>query len=345
MSTTTTRLSLKKSQSTDLMLTIRTDLNANMEVLDDALLTNAAATFNVGYGNNGNSTNHCVGQNALDSITTGYGNTAIGYEAMLDSTEAIANVAVGYRALTNLIDGDFNVGIGRYALYTCTTGNRNIAIGASALYALTTTLGNIGIGFSAGIAATTATELVLIGYSAGSAITTGAKNTIVGYNAGSSITTGSNLTVVGYAAAASSATATNEVTLGDANVTTLRCATTTITAISDVRDKANITDLELGLEFLKDLRPRRFTWKRRATSEDGSLGEGELGADEAGFIAQELDAIQDKHSAAWMGLVGKANPDRWETTPGKLLPVVVRAIQELAAENESLRARIEALEA
>ena len=65
----------------------------------------------------------------------------------------------------------------------------------------------------------------------------------MGHLAGSSITSGEKLTCIGYDAQPSSATATNQITLGNSFVGSLRCAVTTITALSDARDKKNITDL------------------------------------------------------------------------------------------------------
>jgi hypothetical protein len=44
-----------------------------------------------------------------------------------------------------------------------------------------------------------------------------------------------------------------------------------------------------------------------------------------------------------MQLVSKDNPDRWEATIGRLLPVLARAVQELAEENEYIKARIQTL--
>lgn len=346
MVTTTSRLGLSKYDASDSMQSMRTGRNANMAILDDALLTNAATTFSVGYGNRAISTNHCVGTSALAAITTGYANTALGYQTLMAATEGIGNTALGYQALKAVTTGDFNIAIGRTSAILITTGDRNVAVGVSALAALTTASDNTAVGTYAGQAATTAANLTLIGRSAGAAITTGSNNTCLGHSAGIAITTGSNLTVLGYTAAASAVDATNEVTLGNVNVTTLRCATTTITAISDVRDKTNIETLPLGLDFLKDLKPVRWNWQKRIQTEDGQLVDNpEVGAQDLGFVAQDLDAAQEKHSAAWLGLVLKATPDRWEATPGKLLPVMVRAIQELAAENESLKARISALEA
>ena len=41
-----------------------------------------------------------------------------------------------------------------------------------------------------------------------------------------------------------------------------------------------------------------------------------------------------------MNLVLKSNPDRLEATPGKLIPVLVRAIQELSDEINILREKL-----
>ena len=63
----------------------------------------------------------------------------------------------------------------------------------------------------------------------------------------------------------------------------------------------------------------------------------------AGFIAQELDEIQNKEHAEWLNLVLKDNPEKWEATYGNLLPIMVKAIQELAVENEQLKIENEKL--
>ena len=49
----------------------------------------------------------------------------------------------------------------------------------------------------------------------------------------------------------------------------------------------------------------------------------------AGFIAQELDEAQTTGNAEWLNLVLKDNPEKWEATPGNLLPIMVKAIQDL----------------
>ncbi|GIV45290.1 MAG: hypothetical protein KatS3mg036_0108 [Ignavibacterium sp.] len=91
----------------------------------------------------------------------------------------------------------------------------------------------------------------------------GFQNTAVGVNAGSNVTTGSNLTLIGYNAQPSSQSATNQITLGNNQITSLRCNVTSISSLSDVRDKKNIKDLSLGLDFLMNVKPREFNWDKR----------------------------------------------------------------------------------
>jgi len=57
----------------------------------------------------------------------------------------------------------------------------------------------------------------------------------------------------------------------------------------------------------------------------------------AGFIAQELDEAQTSSDAEWLNLVLKDNPEKLEATWGNLLPVMVKAIQELREENILLK--------
>jgi len=65
----------------------------------------------------------------------------------------------------------------------------------------------------------------------------------------------------------------------------------------------------------------------------------------AGFIAQELDEAQTKAQSEWLNLVLKSNPDRLEATLGNLLPVMVKAIQELKSENDVLKKELATLRA
>ena len=71
---------------------------------------------------------------------------------------------------------------------------------------------------------------------------------------------------------------------------------------------------------------------------------GKVGIPEFGFIAQELQEAQESTGITVPNLVYDANPDRLEASPGTLLPILVKAIQQLTAKNEELEARIVALE-
>ena len=161
----------------------------------------------------------------------------------------------------------------------------------------------------------------VLGTSAGSAITSGINNTFVGFNSGNTTTSGSNNSVIGSGASASTATVSNEVTIGNNSVTTLRCQATTITSLSDVRDKKNIEPIQLGLDFVNKLNPVKFTWDSR----DGSKKDLE----EFGFIAQELKQAQEEIGIILPNLVNENNPDKLEASYGTLIPVLVKAIKEL----------------
>ena len=142
--------------------------------------------------------------------------------------------------------------------------------------------------------------------------------------------TGSNNTMIGFSSDASSTSVSNEISLGNSSISSLRCQVTSITALSDRRDKKDIKELPIGLDFINALNPVQFTWDMR----DGA----KVGQKEAGFIAQELDAAQqDAGVEDLMNLVLKTNPDKLEATPGKLIPVLVKAIQELSSEIQTLK--------
>ena len=238
---------------------------------------------------------------------------------MESNTSGGENSAVGFHTLISNSTGFQNVALGNYSLNHNTSGNSNTSVGYNSLTANT-------IGF----------QNTAVGHYSLQINTSGNYNTAIGFNAGSTITTGANLTCVGIDANPTSGTALDQITLGNIYVTTLRCNAITITSLSDRRDKKNIKDLTLGLDFLMKLKPRQYNWDRRDWYENKiSDGSKMQKTPTAGFIAQELDSAQTTANAEWLNLVLKDNPDKWEASPGNLLPIVVKAIQELKAENDS----------
>lgn len=297
--------------------------------------TGTANTFigyQAGLSNTTGNDNTAVGYQSLDANTIGNNNVAFGSNALGANTSGGNNAAFGYNALQINTTGSSNTALGRFTLSSNTTGDQNVAVGTSSLTANTTGGFNVAVGVDCLDANTFGNNNVALGYAALGVNTTGSNNTAVGYNAGSNISTGTNLTCLGNGATASAATATNEITLGNSSIATIRAQVTTITALSDARDKTNIAPLSAGLAFTNALKPVAFTWNMR----DG----GKVGVPDTGFIAQDLKAAQEQTGINIPGLVYESNPDRLEAGYGKLLPVLVKAIQELSAEVESLKAQL-----
>jgi hypothetical protein len=172
---------------------------------------------------------------------------------------------------------------------------------------------------------------VFIGNQSGMLASTSLYNTFVGDNSGSNLTAGTNNTAIGYNAKPATATTSNSITLGNISVTTLRCAVTSITSLSDARDKKEVEDLNVGLEFIDGLRPVKFVW-------DDRNEQGKHDIADFGFIAQDLKAAEDAVDMAdVLKLVYDENPEKLEASYGKLIPILVKAVQELSAEIKLLK--------
>jgi hypothetical protein len=273
----------------------------------------------IGYNAGQNSTDSCVyiGSQAGQDATGG-SNVFVGRSAGKDATSTNNCVFVG-------------LGAGSGSGATVPTGDENIGIGSSALFALQTGTANVAVGHECGQSITTGINNVAIGKGAGNALTTGDSNVLLGQIAGENLTTGDNNVIIGRNAQPSSATVDNEITLGDSNIATLRCNVQTISSLSDARDKTDVQELPEGLAFIDSLNPVKFQWQTRD-------GNGKDGTYEAGFIAQELQSAQSEADADYLGLVMDENPDRLEASYGKLVPMLVKAIQELKSEVEQLKA-------
>lgn len=299
------------------------------------------------YSNTAGINNTAIGLGALSNNHSGNNATAVGYQAMYYANNSIAafdnsNVAIGYEALRGSTTpanntGNSNTAVGYMPLRNNSSGNYNSAFGFSSLIVNTTGSDNSAFGSYSLDINSTGNENSAFGRSSLYANTTGFRNSAFGTSAGSFIGSGSNLTCIGYNAQPTSGSATNQITLGNNQITSLRCNVTTITSLSDARDKKNIKDLDLGIDFLMKIKPRLFNWDKREWYE-GNVSDGSKMKEEptAGFIAQELDEVETTENAEWLNLVLKDNPDKWEATPGNLLPIMVKAIQELKIENEKL---------
>ena len=267
----------------------------------------------------------------------------IGQSTVNDETYPLS---LGYGALgSDQMGGGFLIG--------------NIAVGDGAGSSTTTGGSNIFIGVNTGAFNTTGNSNTVIGSQSWLHNVTGTHNTILGqaiqylsFNSpadsdnvmvGSEINlqtngaSSNNCIIIGHAANQSSTTVSNQITLGNSSITSLRCNVTSISSLSDLRDKTNIEPLPYGIDFVNKLNPVNFEWNQR----DG----GRVGIKSSGFIAQELMSVEDEFDAAAnLNLTLRDNEDRYEAAPGNLVPVLVKAIQELSDQVKSLSLRIEELE-
>ena len=296
-----------------------------------------------------------IGSKVLDSATKEIdGNIVIGYEAAQtvdvslssniiigeDTAKAAGgngqglnnNVAIGFQAANELGGVGANSPTDNIAIGTRAgagqSGNNNIHIGTGTGLAGNLGFFNIGIGANALANQTGSDFNTAVGNDALQQLTTGVNNTALGKAAGSTVQGFQNTTNLGHN---SQAQGDNEVVLGDNNVSVLRCNTQVISGLSDIRDKDNVEDLDLGLDFLMELEPVSWDWDRR----DGTM-KGQKGS---GFIAQEVDEVVQAHEAEdILPIVNKRNPDAWEVGNAALIPVLVKAIQELKAELDACKA-------
>ena len=180
--------------------------------LSDTVIIGAGTTERLRIDNAGNA--------FINGITFGRGtnavatNTAVGFQALISNySTGYQNTANGYGALQANNTGFKNTANGFHALYTNTTGIKNTAIGSEA--------GKFKID-------------------------------------GTSATAFDNCTYLGYNTRASGS---NQVQLGDSSTSAYYY--NNIQNRSDARDKADIRDTLLGLDFIKSLRPVDFRWDYR----------------------------------------------------------------------------------
>jgi hypothetical protein len=306
-----------------------------------------------GKGGGTISSNIAIGINALTSNTTGSGNTANGENALTSNINGSFNTAIGSLSLESNTSGLSSVAIGRASLRV-SNGNSNTAVGVTSLRENTTGLENTAIG-----------------YQSGYSNITGNQNTAIGNDALYANTAFSNCSGLGNNSAV---TGSNQVQLGNSSTTTY--AYGAVQNRSDVRDKSDVRDTTLGLEFVNALRPVDFKWDMRedyraeepvAPSEDAT--EEEKAAYETakakwledvklanithdgskkrnrfhhGLIAQEVKAVIDAKGIDFGGFQDhslKGGDDVLSIGYNELIAPLIKAIQELSAKIEILESK------
>ena len=334
----------------------------NVAVGYNALLTEDANGNNTAIGKDAlkvlnagaNGNNVAVGALAGTSLTTGTNNIFIGYSAGNASISASYNTTVGVYAGDAITTADRNCAVGYAALTTNILSDRNTAIGAYSLYTMNVGSNedgyNTAVGEQSGYAITTGQFNTMLGGLAGDGHQTGDGNICLGYNTETSAVDADYQFVIGYGV---TGTANSTVTIGvSGNTASLALDgsdTNWAAASSDMRLKENIKASTAGLSFINDLRPVTYNWKKAGEvptdmpqyeegSEKPCLGY-EYGMTYHGFIAQEVKEAIDKHPELEEGFKMWKEYDSGVQTvaDGNVIPMLVKAVQELSAEVNSLK--------
>jgi hypothetical protein len=206
-----------------------------------------------------------------------------------------------------------------------------------------------------------------MGYNAGPNVTEGSQSVYIGRDAGATITTGEFNVIVGSNADTDSGADADKVNVfgrgvyGSAGYTTVGYSSDEIRAahgnvtwatVSDERFKKNIQTSDAGLAVINDLRPVTYNWKTMGEIPEWSRWYEE-GSDEQyknsklnhGFIAQEVKAVIDSHSELKDGFtMWDERPDgQQEVGETAIVPILVKAVQELSATVTTLQQEINTL--
>jgi hypothetical protein len=172
--------------------------------------------------------------------------------------------------------------------------------------------------------------------------TTGTGNIIVGYASQPESASASTCHGLGYGITCAG----GYTTLGDGTTDSrLAHGGTTWATVSDERYKKDIVDSEAGLSLINALRPRTFNYKNKGelpeyfrAYEEGSTEVFKSSQTQHGFIAQEVKAAIDADNSIKDGfkLWDERGDGSQEVAEAALIPVLVKAIQELTARIEAL---------
>jgi len=328
---------------------------------------NTSVGLNSMYYNTTGNTNIAMGVSALQNNTTGASNIGLGYQALLSNTTASNNTAVGYQAGYSNTIGASQTFIGRNAGFATTTGGGNVFVGASAGSTNTTSANNTYVGEAAG-GLTTGNGNTFLGNAAGYVVTTGAKNTIIGTYQGNQggldIRTASNYIVLsdgdgnprgvfdsngnwlvgttvknndGKISITANSSINQGIVIKSTNVANdlyyiyftnsagsaagriEQSGSTTVNYVtsSDKRLKTNIVDADSSKSIIEAIRIREFDW---VSGEHQKFG----------LIAQELIEIAPEAVS-----VGRDEKDSWGVDYSKLVPHLIKYVQELNAKLEA----------
>jgi trimeric autotransporter adhesin len=299
-------------------------------------------------------------------VNTSKGSVSIGYWSGKDN-EADNTVNIGYKSGQNFSStANYNVNIGyEAASYTGYNPNSQYCVNIgyrAGLYARGDR--NIAIGALTNGASNTAADArdnVCVGYYAGRVLTSGYENVFIGSNSDQTCQTGNANVIIGSTTNCSSTNAVAQVVLGYGinsqgnNTFRVRASSgsyntqnaSTWTTTSDERIKTNVTEYTLGLDTLNQINVKTYNYLSDSAiaaahpelaDSDGLVHEG-LDTEKTivGLMAQELEAVLPNSVTTRDNGIKAVNKD-------ELFWVMLNSIKELKTANDSLVARVEALE-
>lgn len=322
--------------------------NYNVVLGYEAMYANTTGDHNVAIGTSALSSNTttnnlvAVGDNALHSVNGGGGNNvATGSEAMYSTTTGSYNTSSGNESMSDNTTGSFNTAMGYSAMSYNTTSDYNTSIGYSSMY-FNSGEDNVALGAWAGYY--TSQHSVFLGWNArGADLADVTNSTAIGYN-----------TVV---------SADNQVRIGNASVLSIG-GPVAWSVVSDSRFKKEINENVPGLTFIKLLRPVTYKFDVAAFNsriENISKRPSQLNSHEVnpagktsddskskvtytGFIAQEVEAAAKKMNYDFSGIDEPKNEkDYYGLRYSDFVVPLVKAVQELSHQNDSLREETEKL--
>ncbi len=293
----------------------------NTYIGDGAGYYNVSGDKNVAIGNYSlfratNNGNTAVGYYAGSAVTTGQESCFFGTNAGASVTTASNNTYIGYQAGLSTTTGAYNVCVGSNAGTSGTTANENCYFGHTSGEGVTTAQGNCGFGYRTLDATTTGGLNVAVGSQSLQDLTTGTNNAAFGYAAGRGLAPSGNLT-----------TQSNVICIGN-NYHTDAYIKVSFTVTSDQRDKIEDGNVIHGLDFVNQLKPKSF-WFRKNRDSDEKHGNKRYG-----FYAQDILALEGVDSV----IIDSKDSDNLKFKGDQLIPILVNAIKELSTRVQALEA-------
>jgi hypothetical protein len=303
--------------------------------IEDAQNSTAAGYLALGGGGGASSGRFAchtvaIGGRVMSELQQACRSTAIGYKVMELGNLVCDNVAIGYKTANSINVGTKNVFIGSAAGVTISDGESNVGLGANALSSIVN--GNFN---------------VAVGYGALSVLANGARNVAIGYRAGCCIVNADYTISVGSNATTSDAN--GHTVAGNSSVCSHKVGAVAWSVLSDRRDKTDIEPLEnnLGLNFIRNLRPVKFNFDNRQSYVDKcgfefGIKDNTLIQDfeSYGFIAQEIETNIQNLQTHFDALGYSENKISYRVTYDNFIAPIVKSLQQTIERLEYLESKI-----